>query len=185
MSSSWSSPARSSATRARSWRPPPRSPRPGSGRGSGSCNRRRRDRRCAARSPSSGRERDLGQMPRETANPAGIHARRMAPDIVFLDQRPAGATQRQMERRRAAVEPPPHDDGIMRSVIRAPPPGFGLRLGHAGELRERDRLDRRAQAVIADLRRGLSRACAISSVTVRPQSRPWHGPMPQRRKAFI
>ena len=59
-------------------------------------------------------------------------------------------------------------------------------FGTASELGERDRLHRRAQAVVADLLPASCRApAAISSVTVRPHSRPWHGPMPQRRKAFI
>jgi hypothetical protein len=54
----------------------------------------------------------------------------------------------------------------------------------AGRLADGDRLQRRATPVSPDRGHRDAVASAISSLTVRPQRRPWHAPMPQRVKGL-
>ena len=68
------------------------------------------------------RERDLGDMPRELADAAGIDAGGVAAGIVLLDQHRLQAGEAQMQRGRASVDAAADDDRIHVSVIRAPRP---------------------------------------------------------------
>jgi len=58
------------------------------------------------------RQRDLGEVARELAHAAGIHARGMAAGIVLLDQDRLQPAQRQMQRGRAAVDAAADHDHI-------------------------------------------------------------------------
>src|SRR5206468_827751 len=60
------------------------------------------------------RERDLGEVAAEAPYAAGVDARRMAPDMVLLQHDDRGARARQVQRRRAAVQPAADDHDIGR-----------------------------------------------------------------------
>src|SRR5437660_10873416 len=58
------------------------------------------------------RERNLGDMPRELADTAGVHARGVAAGIILLDEHRLHAGEAQMKRGRASMDAAPHDDRI-------------------------------------------------------------------------
>ena len=58
------------------------------------------------------RERNLGDMPRELTDAAGIHARRVSACVVLLDQHRLHSREAQVKRGRASVDAATDDDGI-------------------------------------------------------------------------
>src|SRR5215207_936339 len=114
----------------------------------------------------------------------------MTPGVVLFNDEDLEPTHRTMQGRRASVDARPNNDDI-----RSPCPKYtthrSTALTAAGVF-GKAASSPRVIGLIGGRRRypptsagETPRASAINSVTVSPQSRPWHGPIPQRRNDFI